>query len=45
MKIRFYSTPNSWWYVGVSLTRTHVSIYALGKCVTAYCGPNVKYIP
>ena len=45
MKIRFYTTPNSWWYVGISFTRTRASVYALGKCVTAYWGPNSKYIP
>lgn len=45
MKIRFYTTPNSWWYVLLSITRRHVSMYALGRCITVYWGPNAKYVP
>ena len=46
MKIRFYNTPNSWWYVGVKYKKHHwFSISFLTKKITFYWGENTKFIP
>ena len=46
MKIRLYSTPNSWWYVGAEYKKHHwLSISFLTKKITLYWGENTKFIP
>jgi len=46
MKIRFYNTPNSWWYVGMGYRKYHwFYISFLTKTITLYWGKNTKYIP
>lgn len=46
MKIRFYNTPNSWWYVGARHWKHHsFSISLLTKKMTIFFGENTKYIP
>ena len=46
MKIRFYNTPNSSWYVGTNYKKGHyLSFYFLTKCIALYWGPNSRFIP
>ena len=46
MKIRYYNTPNSWWYIGIEYKKNHCfSISFLKKKITLYYGENTKLIP
>ena len=46
MKIRFYNTPNDWWYFNVEYKKENwLSFNFLGKELSFYWGKNTKYIP
>lgn len=46
VKLRYYNTPNSWWYIGCDYKKKHwFSFYVLTKAFVAHWGENVKYIP
>ena len=46
-KLRMYSTPNSWWYVGYDMDKEYgwASLYFLTKCFAVYWGKNTYLIP
>lgn len=47
MKVRFYNTPNSWWYFGIDYNKKHgwFSVSFLTKQISLYWGKNTEYIP
>lgn len=47
MKIRFYNTPNNWWYVGVEYNKKYKWFYInfLTKSLGFYWGKNAHLIP